>query len=396
MARRKLRVLVTRCWGIGGGQVWAHEFSNRLAELGHDVQVIFIRSWWPGRGRQRKISDQEVSEPKYRASFVEAPLFFEGYWLTKSLRRCLEHEKRDVIVSTGAEGAWLNFGLRRRTLPHVATFHHPHAERVGLSRLIMRSGNLTRRGIARTYLRWSDYWDRISMSHADQVVCSSLHQAKRVGDVLRIAEQKVRVIYYGIDIHRFFPPPAEREPRRREFLYAGGPWPSKGVGVLLEAFARIHTKFPEVGISVVGGGNWTPYQEKIEAYGFSDRVRYYGQVPHEDMGEFYRSAYLLVAPTRHESFGLILAEAMACGLPVVATRVTAVPEVVEDGVTGLLVPADDVSSLAKGLETLLRDPSRAARMGCAGRARVEEQFAWEKIILQWEQLLLRAADGGLS
>src|SRR2546422_8414010 len=87
-----------------------------------------------------------------------------------------------------------------------------------------------------------------------------------------------------------------------------------------------------------------------------------------------------------------LAEAMACGVSVVATRVASVPEIVEDGVTGFLVPWDDPVSLAGALEALLGDPGRARAMGGAGRARVERRFDWDTIIRQWEDLLYEVVE----
>ncbi len=392
LAPPKLRVLVTRCWGLGGGQVWAHEFANRLAGRGHDVEVIFLRSWWPGmRGRPERDWGTDA-EAGYRSACLDVPLFFESYGLLRRLRSYLRHRPVDVIVSTGLEAAGLDTLRQGGGPPHVASFHHPYAERVGPRELIRGSFRLTRRGVARTYLRWGLYLDRLSMLRARQVVCSSKDQAERVVNGLRVPCPKVKVIYYGIDVERFCPPPTRRG--ASEILYAGGPWANKGLDVLLEAFARIQGRFPQASISVVGGGEWGPYQEKIQSLGLSSRVRYGGQVAHASMVERYQNAYLLAAPTRHESFGLVLAEAMACGLPVVATRVTAIPEVVEEGRTGLLVPVDDGAALAEALATLLGDPERAAAMGKAGRARVEQRFAWGKVITQWEQLLGQVAQGG--
>lgn len=393
-ARPKLRVLVTRCWSLGGGQVWAHEFADRLASRGHDVQVIFLRSWWPGR-EGRHASDQERGgEVRYRSVFLDVPLFLESYALSRFLRSHLKRQTADILVSTGLEAACLDSLRRCGGPPHVASFHHPCAERVGPWQLIQGGVRLTRRGIARAYLRWGLYQDRQSMLSAHQVVCSSKDQAERVVNSLQVPCPKVNVIYYGIDTEQFSPPPTRRGACGREILYVGGPWANKGLEVLLEAFARIQGRFPQASISVLGGGEWGPYQERIQSLGLGSRVRYGGHVAHEGMIERYRNAYLLAAPTRHESFGLALAEAMACGLPVVATRVTAIPEVVEDGRTGLLVPVGDVGALAEALETLLSEPERAAAMGEAGRARVEEHFAWEKIIAQWEQLLWQVARGG--
>jgi glycosyltransferase involved in cell wall biosynthesis len=302
----------------------------------------------------------------------------------------------DVIVSTGAEGAWLSRAQGSRGAPHVASFHHPLAHWVGPRQLLAAGGKLTRRGIARTYKLWDEYLERISMGRAELVVCSSQDQASRVVNDLRIPSPKVKMIYYGIDTDRFVPLPSRRASLNRNILYAGGPWPSKGIDVLLEAFAKIRPRFPDARISLVGAGDWTPYEIKIKALGLSDHVCNYGHVSHEDMGRLYRNACLLAAPTRHESFGLVLGEAMACGLPVIATGVTAIPEVVVDGVTGLLAPVNNCVAVANALEALLGDPQRAVAMGEAGRVHVEESFGWSKIIQQWEQLLQQVVSRSFS
>jgi glycosyltransferase involved in cell wall biosynthesis len=392
-ARRRLRVLVTRFAAIGGGQVWAHEFSNHLADLGHDVQVIFLRSWWPRMRARVKLEVDSHAEARYRHAVLDAPLFLESFWLARFLRRYRRQSPVDVVVSTGAEAAWLDKVRIHGAPPRVASFHHTYPDWKGLPGLLAGTIHLTRRGIAETYSRWCEYLDRISMTHADRVVCSSRDQADRVVNKLEIPEQKVRVIYYGIDSNRLFPEIGKRERLNPNVLYAGGLSLSKGLHVLLDAFARIRPRFPDARLSVVGDGHWAPYQQKVEALGLSQCVRYWGYIPHLEIGKHYRSACLLAAPTRHESFGLILAEAMACGIPVVATRVTAIPEVVEDGVTGLLVPVDDPTALADALAAVLSDPERAAAMGRAGRARVEERFAWDEIIRQWERLLFQVAEG---
>ncbi len=330
---------------------------------------------------------------RYRPTHLHVPLFFEPLSLTRFLRGHLKRGPADVIVSTGLEAAWLHAVRFAGKPPHVASFHHPAAHWVGLREVVRASSRLSRRGIAQAYQCWDEYLDRVRMTHADQVVCSSRDQADRVVNKLEIPEQKVRVIYYGIDTNRLFPENGKRARLNPNVLYAGGLSLSKGLHVLLDAFARIRPRFPDARLSVVGDGHWAPYQQKIKALGLSECVRYRGQIPHPEIGKHYRSAYLLAAPTRHESFGLILAEAMACGIPVVATRVTAIPEVVEDGVTGLLVPVDDPTALADALAAVLSDPERAAAMGRAGRARVEERFAWDEIIRQWERLLFQVAEG---
>ena len=98
----------------------------------------------------------------------------------------------------------------------------------------------------------------------------------------------------------------------------------------------------------------------------------------------YCRAQLSVCPSLYEGFGLPVAEAMACGLPVVATSGGALPEVVEDGVTGILVPPADARALAEATDSLMRDAQLRRRMGQAGRQRILEKFSWRKAALQTE------------
>jgi alpha-maltose-1-phosphate synthase len=102
-------------------------------------------------------------------------------------------------------------------------------------------------------------------------------------------------------------------------------------------------------------------------------------VPRDDVVQLYSHAACFACPSVYEPFGLINLEAMACGTPVVASAVGGIPEVVVDGETGLLVPPGDPGILAAALGRLLADPARGARLGTAGRRRVEERFSWERI-----------------
>ena len=97
-----------------------------------------------------------------------------------------------------------------------------------------------------------------------------------------------------------------------------------------------------------------------------------------DVSWWLRRATVVVHPARWEGFGLALLEAMLCGRPVVASRVSAIPEVVEDGVTGLLVAPDEAGALATAIAALLGDPARAVAMGASGRRRAVERFTLEE------------------
>ncbi len=105
-------------------------------------------------------------------------------------------------------------------------------------------------------------------------------------------------------------------------------------------------------------------------------------------------ARLFVLPSRSEGIPLTALEAMACGLPVVATRVGGLPEVVDDGVTGLLVPPADPAALAEAMVAIWNDPDRGDRMGHAGRLRAEERFDVRRMVAQYEALYLEGLGSG--
>lgn len=147
--------------------------------------------------------------------------------------------------------------------------------------------------------------------------------------------------------------------------------PQKGLDVLLDAFSRIP---PPARLVIAGDGPLRPALERrAAAPDLAGRVRLLG--PRADAAAVMAALDLFVLPSRWEGFGLVLLEAMAAGRPIVASRVSAIPEVVAEGGTALLVPPDDPAALAAAMRALLDDPARRQAMGAAGRRRVAAQFA---------------------
>jgi phosphatidylinositol alpha-mannosyltransferase len=193
------------------------------------------------------------------------------------------------------------------------------------------------------------------------------------------------VIPNGIDYARFadpaLRPPEPFDDGRPTVLFVGRLERRKGLRYLLEAFARVQAACPEARLLVVGAfgkAEKAPYVAQAWALRLR-QVRFIGYVPDAELPRYYRAATVFCAPSiGMESFGIVLLEAMAAGVPVVATDIPGYNEVVEDGVQGFLVPPENPEALAEALLRLLRDPALRARMSAAGRQRAR-QYDWDEI-----------------
>jgi glycosyltransferase involved in cell wall biosynthesis len=171
----------------------------------------------------------------------------------------------------------------------------------------------------------------------------------------RLGAREVRVIPSGIDIPEAVPDPDEPP----HVLFAGRLSSEKGILELVEAADGLP-------LVVAGDG---PLRERVPSA--------LGMVPHDELLRMYSRAAVVAVPSRREGFGVVCAEAMAHGRPVVASAVGGLLDLVVDGETGLLVEPGDVSGLRAALERLLGDEQLRRRLGAAGRERVREGFSWE-------------------
>jgi glycosyltransferase involved in cell wall biosynthesis len=189
---------------------------------------------------------------------------------------------------------------------------------------------------------------------------------------------KLVTIRYGLDglpAPRSDPTPAEAGiPAEAPLAVAVGRLiEQKDHGTLLRAFALVHSAVPQARLAILGSGPLEAETRRLVAeLGWDDAVTLPGRT---DIRDWLERADVFVHTPRWEGFGIVLLEAMLAGLPVVATRVSAVPEVVADGETGLLVEPGDHGTLAQHLESLLTDRERAAALGEAGRRRARTEFS---------------------
>ena len=262
------------------------------------------------------------------------------------------------------------------------------------------------------------------LSSADLIVGVSDFTTNQVRDAFPSLRARCRTILNAVDCDQFTVKP-ERHATGRRLLFNGRLSPEKGVHTILEAFSNVLDRHPDAELDVVGPDSIPPFREVDDArtgrrfddlrefyttpnlYGrhlrekasrcSANSVRFIGAVSHSETVDYYQGADVFLFPSIwDEPFGLPVIEAMAAGLPVVSTRVGAIPEIVIDGVTGLLVEPGDSVALAAAVARLLDDEPLRAAMGAAGRARAEERFSWRQHIDQWVSLYEELAGGVTS
>jgi phosphatidyl-myo-inositol dimannoside synthase len=250
-------------------------------------------------------------------------------------------------------------------------FVRTSALRVAAIKGVIADEAIYERGITRSALGFQARLESRNVRGADRVIATSRYSSQRLIRLYGAEPERISVVPELIDLaawERSLRAAAVVEHDRPRILCVAHLYPRKGVDTLLRAFARLR---PTVVLRIVGIG---PEKSRLEqlarTLGIDDRVQFLGFLPFHDLMSEYRNATVFALPTAQEGFGIVFLEAMASSLPVVAGRAAAVPEVVEEGVTALLVDPCDDAALARSLETLLDHPAMRTAMGSAGHARV--------------------------
>jgi glycosyltransferase involved in cell wall biosynthesis len=368
----------------GGVETHAHEVGKELVTRGHEVKVY--------------TSDLLREHPFEHMR--DAPAEMDGVQITRCRayrwgraihvatmpgELALLREPADVLHSHSFGYFHTNLMAVRRKLrrtPLVITPHyHPPdtMEGVWIRHLVRRSYD---NNIANWVFDQADVI--IAVSRAE---LSSM--AHHVGDL-----GKVRVIPNGIDFADFeeLPEPgAFRGPRGIEgpmLLYTGRLAVNKRLEFLIQAMPELLKVHPDLTL-VIGGPNdgaGPGWKALCSDLGVEDNVRFEGFMTEEDKTAAYVDADVFVLPSEWEAFGIVLLEAMACRTPCLCADRGGPPEVVEDGVTGRVVPYGDVDAWTEGILEMLDDPEGRRRMGEAGRRRVRERFVWPAIVDQIEEI----------
>ncbi len=361
----RIALVCPYAWEAAGGvQVHVKNLAVRLLERGHEAIVLTpttsppSESWVRSVGRPVRVSYQGTVAPI-------APLSYRRVGsVLASFRPDVVHVHEPLTLSASM------FATLVAKTPVIATVH--------------------------AYLDWSiamelaapmlrRIWRRVTIGVAVSEAAASF--LRRV-----LPDAALEIVPNGVDVGAF----AGAEPRAdlpdgRRILWVNRLDAQKGFPVALAAFSKVLAEVPDAVLVVVGEGK---DREALALLTGSARARVdmRGGVPNEQVPSYLAACEVFVSPAvGQESFGIALVEAMAAGLPVVATDIPGYGEVVSVGVEGLLVPPRDPGALAAGLVRVLTEPELAARLGEAGRERART-FDWPIVVDRLEELYLRAIE----
>jgi len=343
----------------GGGPIGCLSIARALHDLGVDVTLVPV-----SRTSDLHVDDLPISIRSSLPSRVHYLL--DGLGILKSVRSTCAARTTAAVLSWSHEGAFLPGFLRRRGISFGMIAAFPDY------RLFKRR---------RTELRWvkglADHWFRKRpLQRADVVFALSTFTAGQLTEVMGVDPRCIRKTYWGVP-PLFLEIPRRRRPTVSRILFFGAFTEGKGVTDLLGALAQVREQGETAWeLRMAGWGDEDGLRQAASELGIIEQVKFLGRLSHEELLPVLEWADLAILPSRAESFGLAIAEAQAAGLPVVSCRTGAVPEIVEDGLTGWLVEPGDSQAIASALLAAMRGPKQAFDMGMAGRERVANRFTW--------------------
>lgn len=365
----RIALVCPYAWDDAGGvQVHVRELAGRLRARGHEVLVLT-----PARRTVAEPWVTVVGSPvdvPYNAS--NAPIDPRP-WSRRPVRRALEAFGPDVVhVHEPFAPSTSMWATLEAPAPVVATFHSGATRSRALD-------------LATPALRRVDR--RIAVRIGVSETAARFVRARLDGEF--------EIVPNGLDVERW----ASASPRDlgpgTKLLFVGRLDERKGIRVAVDAFRRLAAERRDLRLIVAGDGPHRDAPESLPAE-LRTRVTMLGMVPHVDLPPIHAACHLYLGPsTGGESFGIVLAEAMASGLPVVASDTPGYDEVVRDEVDGLLVPPRDPEALARATARVLDDPELAARLTVAARERAAT-YDWEVVTDALEAIYRRASDARAS
>ncbi|MFZ5919803.1 MAG: glycosyltransferase family 4 protein [Chloroflexota bacterium] len=380
-------VFVSRLSGYGGVAIHNQTISRKLAQMGHQVSVVTSRMVpeQPDRVVEDGVTIYSLlGHYSYRLS--KFPLI--GYYMRSIKLWNYSHRVSRTLIRISKEKPI-----------DVVEFDDIDGEGFAYLRLKDRSPVVVRCQTPNFVLQ--DYYDpserpydvgmtiameKYAIRHADVITAPSCNMAQTIASKCGFEVDRIKVIPNALDTEKFaFTHTLSKTNRADDFtiLHIGRMERIKGIGVLIDAIPLVLYKIPNARFVFIGPANskeeMNIWEHKLVATG-KDRVLLLGFLEHSKMVEYYQKADIILVPSiNYESFSYTCAQAMASGLPVIASRIGGIPETVGDDIGGILVPPGNSELLADAIIRLARNPDLRKKIGAAARERAESLFAAGKV-----------------
>ncbi|MDE0719876.1 MAG: glycosyltransferase [Dehalococcoidia bacterium] len=338
---------------------------NRVETIGPNVRVIHLKAGEP----DAHLGDLYALLPDFLDQLND---FREGEGL-----------EYDIVHSHYWLSAWVGRELSQAiNVPHVVTFHT-----LSLIKMQSRAGEIeqTERPVVETEV----------MATADHIIAFSPHERDAMARLYGADARKVSLVPCGVDLEVFRPLDQKSVRSRlglngeKILLYVGRVEPIKGLDLLVETAAQMDfaegVRMMVVGADVNGDREMDRVKQLAKERDLEDKIDFVGQVDHNDLPLYYNAADVCVVPSYYESFGLVALESMACGTPVVATRVGGLSTIIHHGRTGYLKSWRCPEAFANSVEMIISSDGLQQSMGEAARKRAEG-MGWDNVAsLMWDE-----------
>lgn len=365
---------------------FVHALSAGLAAIGHEVHVLAPHA--PGAATSEAMDGMRVHRFRYapaaieslcygggildnlkskRANWLAVPGFFASEYF--ALNRLARRERFDVVHAHWAVPQGIVTSLPR-PFAHCPTVLSAHGSDI----LAARGPVFT--GLVRRAVRTAD-------------ACTA-NSALMQREILELTGVSATVIPMGVNLKSFSNGRVRAGQDSgcvQRLLFVGRLVEKKGLHVLIESLAEIATAVPGVTLTVVGDGPERAHlARRAKELRVDHRIQFAGAVSNSSLPPYYHDADLFIAPSLAEGLGVVLLEAAASKLPIVASNVGGIPDIVENGITGLLVPPGDSAELARAVIRMVRDRELRHSTARAAHAKVESRFSWDAVVARFDDL----------
>jgi colanic acid/amylovoran biosynthesis glycosyltransferase len=377
-----------------------------LRDLGVDVQTFSIRR----TGDEHIVGPEQAAE-RERTFYILPPnpiglisnhlsLFFQSpgrYFKTFKLAlRSQQGGPRGFLYQMFylLEAGILARELQRRKVEHLHN-HFPDSSGTVAMLAAALAGITSSFTMHGPYIFFApDRWRLDIKIQQALFVCCISHFCRSQGMVFAPADcwDRMHIIHCGVDPALFTP--VVHQADRQRLLFTGRIASAKGLPVLIEAMTKLTAIHPHVILTIIGDGpDRAAIEARVAQLNLGDNIQFVGYKSQAEVRTYLEHTDVFVLPSFAEGVPVVLMEAMAAGVPVVATRIAGIPELVEDGKSGYLVPPGDAQSLADRLAQLLADAELRSAMGKVGRSKVEQEFTIHDEVKRLKRVMEAALAG---